>query len=306
MTNYCDICGKTSEDSGDGRYHAACLRRLFGTASLLVIELSHAEVLARAQEMAGRMSISGVQPKISMSRRGSRLVPVTDGGLFILKPQTERFPLLPQNENLCMTITERMGIEVPPHGLFELRDRSPAYIVRRFDRTVNSQKLRCEDFLQILGEDDKYSGSVERIGKKIRELSSVPGLDAQLFFERVLLNFLLGNGDAHLKNFSLLEAEDGGLRLSPAYDIVCSKAVIPKETDFAITLNGKADKIMRRDFEKFSEALNIPPKVVADIFERFGQGHSMVLEEISRSRLSAELQEKMRHVVEERCKRIFG
>ncbi|HEX4697374.1 MAG TPA: HipA domain-containing protein [Candidatus Udaeobacter sp.] len=304
MTNDCAICGKTSE--AEGRYHPACLRRLFGTPSLPIIELTHAEVLARAQEMAGRMSISGVQPKLSMSRQGSRLVPVSDGGQFILKPQTERFPLLPQNENLCITIAERMGIDVPPHGLFDLRDDSPAYIVRRFDRTPAGQKLRCEDFLQILGEDDKYAGSVERIGKKIRELSSVPGLDAQLFFERVLLNFLLGNGDAHLKNFSLLETEDGGLRLSPAYDIVCSKAVIPKETDFAVTLNGKSDKITRRDFEKFSEALKIPPKVVADIFERFGEGHSMMSDEISRSRLSAELQEKMQRVIEERRKRIFG
>ena len=304
MTNLCDICGKPSE--GDSRYHAACLRRLFGTPSLPIVELTHAEVLARAQEMAGRMSISGVQPKLSMSRQGSRLVPVTDGGQFILKPQTERFPLLPQNENLCMNIAERMGINVPTHGLFDLRDASPAYIVRRFDRTPDGQKKRCEDFLQILGEDDKYAGSVERIGKRIWELSSVPGLDAQLFFERVLLNFLLGNGDAHLKNFSLLETGDGGLRLSPAYDIVCSKAVIPKETDFAITLNGKSDKIKRRDFEKFSETLKIPPKVVADIFDRFDQGHSMMSDEISRSRLSAELKENMQRVIEERRKRIFG
>src|SRR5207248_8289347 len=117
-------------------------------------------------------------------------------------------------------------------------------------------------------------GSMERIGKKIGELSSVPGLDVQLFFERVLLNFLLGNGDAHLKNFSMLETDDGGLRLSPAYDIVCSKAVIPKETDCALTLNGKSDKIKRRDFEKFSEALKIPPKVVADIVDRYDEGHA--------------------------------
>ena len=304
MTHDCEICGKESEDASG--YHPACLRRLFGTASLPVIELSHAEVLARAQEMAGRMSISGVQPKLSMSRQASRLIPVTDGGQFILKPQTERFPLLPQNENLCMIIAERMGIDVPPHGLFDLRDASPAYIVRRFDRTPDGQKKRCEDFLQILGEDDKYAGSMERIGKRIWELSSVPGLDAQLFFERVLLNFLLGNGDAHLKNFSLLETGDGGLRLSPAYDIVCSKAVIPKETDFAITLNGKSDKIKRRDFEKFSETLKIPPKVVADIFDRFDQGHSMMSDEISRSRLSAELKENMQRVIEERRKRMFG
>lgn len=255
--------------------------------------------------MAGRMSISGVQPKLSMSRVGSRLVPVTNGGQFILKPQTERFPLLPQNENLCMTIAGRVGIEVPPHGLFDLRDGSPAYIVRRFDRTPDGKKLRCEDFLQILGENDKYSGSVERIGKKLRELSSVPGLDAQLFFERVLLNFLLGNGDAHLKNFSLLEARDAGLRLSPAYDVVCSKAVISRETDFALTLNGKADKITRRDFGKFGEALQIPPKALTDILGRFEQAYSIMTEEICRSRLSADLQDKVQRVVEERRKRIY-
>jgi serine/threonine-protein kinase HipA len=304
MTNYCDICGKSIEEQG--RYHAACLRRLFGTSSLPAIELSHSDVLLKAQEMAGRMSISGVQPKLSISRQDSRLIPVTAGGQFILKPQTERFSLLPQNENLCMIIAEQMGIVVPPHGLFDLQDGSPAYIVRRFDRTKDGGKLRCEDFVQILGEDDKYSGSVERIGKKIRELSSVPGLDVQLFFERVLLNFLLGNGDAHLKNFSMLETDEGGLRLSPAYDIVCSKAVIPKETDCALTLNGKSDKIIPRDFERLGEALKIPTKPVSDIFKQFNQGYPMMLEEIQHSRLSAELKDKVRQIIEGRHQRLFG
>jgi serine/threonine-protein kinase HipA len=304
MTNYCDICGEAS--AGNDRYHAACLRRLFGTPTLPVVELSHGDVLAKAQEMAGRMSISGVQPKLSVSRQGSRLMPVATGGQFILKPQTERFPMLPQNENLCMIIAGRLEIAVPPHGLFDLRDGSPAYIVRRFDRTKDGGKLRCEDFVQILGEDDKYAGSLERVGKKIRELSSVPGLDVQLFFERVLLNFLIGNGDAHLKNFSLLETDDGGLRLSPAYDIVCSKAVIPKEPDSALTINGKADQLRRGDFENFGEALKIPAKVVSEILERFRQSQPVMLEEISRSRLSADLQEKVRGVIAERHQRMFG
>lgn len=304
MTNCCDICGKSLAEQG--RYHAGCLRRLFGTPSLPAVELSHGEVLGKAQEMAGRMSISGVQPKLSMSRQGSRLVAVTSGGQFILKPQTERFPLLPQNENLCMIIAARLEIDVPPHGLFDLRDGSPAYVVRRFDRTKDGAKLRCEDFAQILGEDDKYAGSLERVGKKIRELSSVPGLDAQLFFERVLLNFLVGNGDAHLKNYSLLEADDGGLRLSPAYDIVCSKAVIPKEADCALTLNGKADKITRHDFETFGGTLKIPLKVVGDILRRFRESKPMMLQAVQYSRLSLELQDKVRQVIQERHQRLFG
>ena len=303
MKNYCDICGKATDDSG--RYHSACLRHLFGTPALPAVELTHGEVLMKAQEMAGRMSISGVQPKLSMSRQGSHLVPVTTGGQFILKPQTERFPLLPQNENLCMNIAKLLEIDTPPHGLFDLRDGSPAYLIRRFDRTQDGKKLRCEDFVQILGEEDKYSGSVETIGKKIRELSGVPGLDVQLFFERILLNFLLGNGDAHLKNFSMLESDGGGLRLSPAYDIVCSKAVIPREMDCALTLNGKQNKLGRDDFERFATTLKIPPIVVSRIFERFEQSYPMMAAEIPQSRLSAEVQNKVCRILKERHQRMF-
>ena len=303
MKDYCDICGNLSD--GKGRYHAACLRRVFGTPALPAVELNHRDVVTKAQEMAGRMSISGVQPKLSMSRQGSRLVPVTTGGQFILKPQTERFPLLPQNENLCMNIARLLEIDTPPHGLFDLRDGSPAYLVRRFDRTSDGKKLRCEDFAQILGEDDKYSGSMETIGKRIRELSSVPGLDVQLFFERVLLNFLLGNGDAHLKIFSMLESDGGGLRLSPAYDIVCSKAVIPREMDCALTLNGKQNKIGRGDFERFAATLKIPAVVVSRIFERFEQSYPMMAAEIPQSRLPAEMRDKMCRILQERHQRMF-
>lgn len=304
MTDYCEICGNALE--GTGRYHSVCLRHLFGTPAFPTIELSHTDVLTKAQEMAGRMSISGVQPKLSMSRKGSRLIPVTTGGQFILKPQTERFPLLPQNENLCMNIAGCMKIGVPPHGLFDLMDGSPAYLVRRFDRIKDGAKRRCEDFAQILGEDDKYSGSMERIGKKIREVSSVPGLDVQLFFERALLNFLLGNGDAHHKNFSMLETDDGGLRLSPAYDIVCSKAVIPKEADCALTLNGKQNKIGMGDFKQLGDTLKIPIKVVGAIMERFRKGFPIMMDMLPHSRLSDDMRDRIRRVMEERHQRLFG
>jgi serine/threonine-protein kinase HipA len=214
--------------------------------------------------------------------------------------------LLPQNENLCMNIAGLLEIDTPPHGLFDLRDGSPAYLVRRFDRTPDGRKLRCEDFAQILGEDDKYTGSMERIGKRIRELSGVPGLDVQFFFERVLLNFLLGNGDAHLKNFSMFESANGELRLSPAYDIVCSKAVIPRGSDCALTLNGKQNKIVRGDFEQVAGILRIPLKVVSDIFGRFSQSYALMVGELSQSRLSADMQDKVRRIMEERHQRLFG
>ncbi len=303
MTNYCDICGEKSERQA--RHHSACLRRLFGTPLLPSLQLSRSDVLIRAREMAGKMSISGVQPKLSFAREGSRLVPVAQGGQYLLKPQTETFPVLPENENACMLIAGRLGITVPEHGLFELLDGSLAYIVCRFDRTKEGVKKRCEDFAQILGQD-KYTGSLEQVGKWLRKISSVPGLDAQLFFERALLCFLLGNGDAHLKNFSVLESEEGELRLAPAYDIVCSKLVIPNEEECALTLRGKKNQITRKDFEYLGEHLEIPKKAGADIFHRFKEGGKAMTEQIERSRLPTDCKVRMRQILETRRERIFG
>lgn len=301
MKNHCDICGRIEDKQ---QYHTACLRRMFGTADLPVIQLRRSEIVGLAQEMAGKLSVSGVQPKLSVLRRGSKLIPAVTGGQFILKPQTEQYPCLPENENLCMTIAGLLEIEVPHHGLFSLLDGSSAYVVRRFDRQKDGGKMRCEDFAQILGEEEKYSGSMEQIGKKIAEISSVPGLDVQFFFERVLLNFLLGNGDAHLKNYSMLESEDG-LRFSPAYDIVCSKAVLPKEWDSALALNGKKNKIGREDFDYLVEYLKIPNKAARDIFVKFKNSQTMILDQIDHSKLSKNFKASVCRIVNERYKRVF-
>jgi serine/threonine-protein kinase HipA len=250
------------------------------------------------------MSISGVQPKLIMSIEKGRLVPVSSGGLFILKPQTEAFRSLPENENICMNITQRLNIDVPPHGLFKLEDGTMAYIVRRFDRSSPTERKRCEDFSQILGLD-KYTGSVEQVGRNLMEVSEFPGIDAQLLYERVLLNFLVGNGDAHLKNYSVLEDDSGKLRLSPAYDIVCSKLVIPDEEDSALTINGKHNRINRGDFEKLAGYLKIPQKPAADIFKRMSQFRDMAKEKIVCSQLKQEDKDLMLDIVENRFSRVY-
>ncbi len=299
----CNICGRET-DKGD-RYHSACLQTLFGSSRLPTVDLSLSEISIEAQKMAGKMSISGVQPKLSIVRAGSRLVPVQMGGRFILKPQTQTFRHLPENENLCMNIAANLGIDVPLHGLFDLKDGSKAYIVCRFDRTEKGEKKRCEDFAQILGQK-KYAGSVEQMGHMLKQISEFPGLDVQLLFERILLFFLLGNGDAHLKNYSILETSDGSLRLSPAYDIVCSKLVIPDEGDSALTINGKHDKIKRYDFEALSERLDIPMKARDNIFGKMNAVSEIAKQKIPGSYLPVKDQKKVIEIIEERVKRIFG
>ncbi len=298
----CGICGK--KDGEERGYHRKCLRELFGKPALPEIKLSLPDVPLEAQKIAGKMSIPGVQPKLIMSLEKGRLIPVSSGGLYILKPQTEAFRSLPENENTCMNIAHGVQISVPPHGLFELADGTMAYIVSRFDRTALKDRKRCEDFSQILGLD-KYTGSVEQIGRRLMEVSEFPGIDAQLLFERILLNFLLGNGDAHLKNYSILEDDNGTLRLSPAYDIVCSKLVIPEEEDSALTINGKRNKIARSDFEKLTEYLQIPDKPAAEIFKRMSKIRDIAEVEIGCSMLKDGDKETVSDIIKERFARIY-
>jgi len=237
------------------------LKNLFDVNYLPKIDLSLTDIPTAAQEMAGKMSISGVQPKLSMKldKKNGTLEVAGEGGEYILKPQLQTFNNIPQNENLCMDIAASLGIQVPPHALVSLKDNSLAYIVKRFDR-IKKEKHHQENFFQILGEKDKYKGSMEKIGKKLKEISEIPGFDAQLFFERILYFFIIGNGDAHLKNFSIIYDKENFIRLSPAYDIVSSKLVIPHEEDSALTINGKKNNLARKDFDELVNALKINSK----------------------------------------------
>jgi len=249
------------------------IREMFGMNKMPRISLSLRDVPLKAQEMAGRMSISGVQPKLSLKPDKSleELVIAGEGGEFILKPQLQQFPNIPENENCCMDIAQDLGIEVPPHCLLPLTDGTLAYIVKRFDR------------------------------RDTEEISAVPGLDGQLFFERVVLNFLIGNGDAHFKNYSVLYHEDNGIRLSPAYDIVCSALVIPNEGDSALTLNGKKNNLVRGDFDALADALETPQKIRYEKFEGKADGIRRLAED---SKLPGDFKKRFLEIVASRYVRL--
>ncbi len=104
----------------------------------------------------------------------------------------------------------------------------------------------------------------------------------------------------------MVETAAGEFRPSPAYDILCSKAVIPREADSALTLHGRANRIERSDFERFAENLQIPPKAMASIWEGFQAAASMMLDAVPRSRPSPELRASLRQVLQERQHRLFG
>lgn len=278
------------------------LKKMFGSSECPIVDFGLADVSQKAQELAGKLSISGVQPKLSvkLDKKQNMLIPVAEGGEYILKPQTPAFPNIPENEQCCMDIAENLNTNVPLHCLISLKDNSLAYVVKRFDRERN-MKIHQEDFAQILEQTDKYKGSAEQIGRKLKEISSAPGYDAQLFFERVALNFILGNGDAHLKNYSISYRGRDNIRLTPAYDIVCSKLVLPGEEDSAITINGKKNKLKIEDFDALAEYLNIPKNVRYDKFEN---QCAAMKEIINNSAVSKEKQQQFLAIIEERLARL--
>lgn len=278
------------------------IKKMFKSSKCPVIDFGLADISQEAQKLAKKLSISGVQPKLSvrLDKKLNMLIPAAEGGEYILKPQTSTFPNMPENEQCCMDIAGELNIDIPPHCLILLKDTSIAYLVKRFDRE-KGEKVHQEDFAQILEQSDKYKGSVEQIGRRLKEISSAPGYDAQLFFERVILNFILGNGDAHLKNYSISYRDKDNVRLSPAYDIVCSRLVIPEDEDSAITINGKKNRLQREDFDKLAEYLNIPLKVR---YEKFENNSDCIRKIIDASSIKKEKQRQFFTIVKERMSRL--
>lgn len=276
------------------------LQRTFGVSQCPMIDFGLMDIPQQAQKMAGKSSISGVQPKLLVNFDKKKNVLVqSDDGEYILKPQTSHFANLPENEQCCMDIAQEVGIDVPAHCLVPLSDKSLAYVVKRFDRK-NGDKINQEDFYQILGPKDKYIGSVEQIGRKLKEISSVPGLDVQLFFERVVFYFLIGNGDAHFKNYSIAHFDDGQRRLTQAYDIVCSK-LVTKDDESALSINGKNNKLERKDFDVLADYFNIPVKVR---YEKFENKFDMMQNIIGSSYIDKEKQAQFIQIIKERAARL--
>ena len=252
----CLICGMPMPEGTEGEYHAACAKGLFGNEKVP----SFAYSMSALNELAKRLvlshvSVPGVQAKLSvhLERSGEssdRLTLVGLDGNYILKLPTASYRELPESEHFAMTLARLCGIETAAFGLVRLESGSLAYITRRMDREDGVKHMI--DFCQLTNRpsERKYYGSYEQICKGIRACSSDVGSDVMRFFEVLLFSFITGNSDMHLKNFSLLREHDGTWHLSPAYDLVPVKTVLPADKDdLALTVNGKNRKLRASDFK---------------------------------------------------------
>jgi len=265
----CRICLKAAVGNLD--YHSECLESLFGTDTLPLLDIDLGGLTAVAAQMAGKMSISGIQEKVSLRLSNDKALfeIAPTGGRYILKPEPSRFACVPQNEHLTMRLAELVGIEVPPFGLIELKDKSIAYIIKRFDRLDNGAKLQVEDFCQLAGQPmrDKYRGSGELCARILRRYASEPLIEIRKLFKLLLFSWWIANGDQHLKNFSLIRTPEGRWRLAPAYDVICTRLPIPSDRELALPIGGKKNDLAKNVWLDFAAYCRIPKRAAERLLQ---------------------------------------
>lgn len=228
-----------------------------------------------------RMSISGVQEKFSvlLDKNKLRLTNEGEQGEYILKPipsAGKRPECMPANEHLTMQIAKQaFGIEVAENALIFFKNGSPAYITKRFDLKEDGSKLAQEDFASLAGrtpqthgEHYKYAGNYLELFEIMKKLVPAYPIEAPKLLKLLIFNYLFSNGDAHFKNFSLIETSMGDFKLSPAYDLLNSRIHID-DKDFALE-DGLLPKNLAQgkvisQFRILSEKAGINEKVYKEI-----------------------------------------
>lgn len=282
---------------GNSTYSATCLRRLFdgrAVSHILPFDLvtKDDEWRDRLHENRRRISISGYQEKYSLVLEKNRLRLTRPGeqGTFILKPpphDLRRVKDMPANEHLTMQIARQVfGIPTAENAMIFATDGTPAYITRRFDIRPDGKKWGVEDFASLSnltvdteGEEFKFLRSYEEMGLLIQSILPAWRFEVERFFVIVVFNYLFSNGDAHLKNFSLLETVDGDYRLSPAYDLMDSSIHV-NDKDFALYKGLFADTVLSqytpppppctgKDFIEFGKRIGVMEKRIEALLKPF-------------------------------------
>ncbi|MCD4682215.1 MAG: HipA domain-containing protein [Bacteroidales bacterium] len=248
-------------------YSPGCLRKLFnGKKVNHILQYDppqlNAEVAEQFLENRKYISISGVQEKLSLilDKNILRLTKENEQGTYILKPiprDLKNVELVPANEHLTMQIAKQVyGINVAENALIFFKNGLPAYITKRFDVRKTDEKWGKEDFASLAGKTKdnwgpnfKYEYSYEEIGLLIRKYVPAWRVEIEKYFSLVVFNFLFSNGDAHLKNFALLECSKGDYLLSPAYDLINTRLHV-NDSDFALDKGLFSDNFKSAEYKK--------------------------------------------------------
>ena len=246
-----NVCPGTLAEGFD-TYSPGCLHNLFNNKKVSHIlpyntPAKSETVTEQFMENRKRISISGVQEKLSMvlDKNVLRLTKEDEQGTHIVKPiprDLKKVDQVPANEHLTMQLAKQVyQIPVAENAMIFFQDGSPAYITRRFDVKPDGIKWGKEDFATLAGKtkdnagpDFKYEYSYEELGLLFQRYVPAWKIEIEKYFVLIAFNYAFSNGDAHLKNFSLLENQSGDYRLSPAYDLVNTRIHVD-DTDFALS-----------------------------------------------------------------------
>lgn len=304
----CKVCLK--KISGQQRYsdyHNTCLTKLLGSLTVSpTLSFNRDLFKTEIHKYTKGMSISGVQKKLSLKISDQALCLTNTGGTYILKPTVEDFSELSQNEHLSMLIGKTLGIDTPPLGLIKFSDGELVYLIKRFD-WLKDKKIHKEDMTQIFelnrneNETYKYSQSYEEVGQKLIEITNGKMIVALDFFNRLVYNYIIQNGDYHLKNISVVaeQISKQGFyeKLAPNYDSVMTRLYFSSESELALDLL-KDDKIpesyktigwfTRSDFEELGLKIGLSGPATGVIFDRIKKNKIEIHDLISMSFLSNE------------------
>ncbi len=310
-------------------YCLLCRKKLFDgkrVSTVLDFDKPKAENMTMYNEHSKRMSISGVQLKYSLKLNGNKLELCETNGQYIIKPiptadHLEMMEDAPENEHLTMQIASQIfNINTAHNSLIYFKDGTPAYITKRFDVKEDGTKYIQEDFAQITnrtnethGESYKYEGSYLQIGELIIRYVPASMIAIENFFKIIVFNYIFSNGDAHLKNFSLIRNDLGEMELSPSYDLMSTIIHTPGERDTALDLYDKDHESVyyssyghygRTEFIEFAKRLGIVEVRYMRIIKEFLEKVKDVNDFIQNSTLSNKALESFTINFKSRIKRL--
>lgn len=300
-------CPITYSPCGDKRYSEKGLKLLAsGLSQLRQLEYTAEEQRKEAYYRSSKMSIQGIQPKLSavLNIKEQKFDIVDRNGRYLLKPQHHYYPQMPENEDLTMRLADYIGLDTPPHGMIWAKDGTLTYFIKRFDRKGQKDKIPIEDFAQLAGltRDTKYNYSMEKVVKLINAYCTFPAIEKVKLFKLVLFCFVTGNEDMHLKNFSIIN-QNGKIEISPSYDLLNTTIELKNASEeIALTLKGKKRNLTKQMLIKYfgGECCELNDKIITNTVTEIFNAKPHWIKEIHTSFLSDEMKEKYIDVVESR------
>jgi len=292
-------CPITYLPCGGNRYSEKGLKLLAsGLSNLNIFEYTSEQQRIEAYNRASKMSIQGVQPKLSaiLNHKREKFEIVDKGGRYILKPQHHLYFQMPENEDLTMRLAELIGLEIPIHGLIWSKDNSLTYFIKRFDRKGQNDKIPVEDFAQLggLSRETKYDSSMEQVVKLINKYCTFPAVENTKLFKLVLFNYLVGNEDMHVKNYSIIN-RDNKIELSPCYDLLNTTIELKNpEEEIALPIKGKKKNLSRNILIDYfgKDRCELTNKTIDNILDKVSSAIPSWMDVIGISFLTPEMKNK--------------